>query len=81
LSLNVRPHKDIAIYQEQGELWVNAALGGGVSTFSKIIWIDHLKMYNLLLRLLIIGLTLIESFCRRQKMKMKSQILAMIVIF
>jgi hypothetical protein len=33
---NVRLNKDIAIYEEGGELLINAALGGGVSTFSRI---------------------------------------------
>ena len=33
---NVRPNKDIAIYEEGEEIWVNAALGGGISTFATL---------------------------------------------
>lgn len=32
---NVRVNKDVAVFEDQGKIWVNADLGGGVSTFAK----------------------------------------------
>ena len=31
---NVRPNKDVATYEENGQVWVDATLGGGISTFA-----------------------------------------------
>ncbi|XZN93159.1 MAG: hypothetical protein ACM65M_10185 [Microcoleus sp.] len=31
---NVRPNKDVATYEENGQVWVEATLGGGISTFA-----------------------------------------------
>lgn len=31
---NVRPNKDVATYENNGEIWVNPSLGGGISTFA-----------------------------------------------
>ncbi|MFB2938821.1 hypothetical protein ACE1B6_26510 [Aerosakkonemataceae cyanobacterium BLCC-F154] len=33
---NVRPNRDIAIYEEREQVWVNATLGGGISTFANL---------------------------------------------
>ncbi len=31
---NVRPNKDVATYEENGQVWVHTTLGGGISTFA-----------------------------------------------
>ncbi|MEG4169065.1 MULTISPECIES: Tse2 family ADP-ribosyltransferase toxin [unclassified Microcoleus] len=31
---NVRPNKDVATYEENGRIWVDPTLGGGISTFA-----------------------------------------------
>ena len=31
---NVRPNKDVAIYEKNNQIWVDATLGGGISTFA-----------------------------------------------
>lgn len=33
---NVRPNRDIAVYEVGEEAWVNATLGGGISTFATL---------------------------------------------